>query len=671
MCLALLTFPSASSSGFVFREFSPATKCDSASSSTNRNTNTAMGMARRGRRAKKPSDGGDGDIMNYLAQSEARAGSSAGLGFEDPNHPHARHLQQRRQRSNASSGINNGVGSAPKKKKHEQIEYKWCPIDQYEKNEIRDMQAERTMSTALCVVPDDEYWDSLQRARFMARDQTYQQWPPAIRLFHPFAPRSQLPNAATAIADIIERHDIEPFEITLDRLLILPHFEVIDERLKAEEDMVRRHAPESKEARIAVEERKRKEIQREIEEESRISAERKKKRRPRRAKSGKKNNAPDEESEETQSQQQQQDSSIDDGKKGNESSRIRSPSPPSPSPQALLDQQRAAQAEFNGPCVVCLEPNEESKQRLAELREILRKELFGPYDPFSVSSGVSSTASLPRTVEKKHKKLSKGIVAGNEAGTSFRPVLTLARFPSVNAAVEAAQILQDQWEPLSFEVTDLSIISRSDCDGPSDGYRRSGSDRSEVSIRRLQGTEFETESALLSTKGRFGCDALISLMGAEGVKDETINGGGGDQDVLDLLLSAGEAGGADSELDYETLLELSDKEEQVRSRQARVRDYDDDDEDDGNNFTEDWSSFLAEEDEWDEGATVVFGRTQFFMGEARQYVGMPAMSSTDGKHRVLGEGVSAAARRKGAVHRKDYDQGDYGRKIKDLRPPKD
>ena len=72
----------------------------------------------------------------------------------------------------------------------------------------------------------------------------------------------------------------------------------------------------------------------------------------------------------------------------------------------------------------------------------------------------------------------------------------------------------------------------------------------------------------------------------------------------------------------------------------------------------------------DEGATVVFGRTQFFMGEARQYVGMPAMSSTDGKHRVLGEGVSAAARRKGAVHRKDYDQGDFGRKIKDLRPPK-
>ena len=613
-----------------------------------------MGMARRGRRAKKPS--GDDDIMNYLAQSEARAGSSGGRGFEDLNHPHARHLQQRRQRSSTSSGIN-GVGT--RKKKGEQIEYKWCPIDEYEKNQIRGMQAERTMSTALSIVPDDEHWDSLQRARFMARDQTYQQWPPAIRLFHPFAPRSQLPNAATAIADIIERHDIEPFEITLDRLLILPHFEVIDERLKAEEEMVRRHAPESKEARIAVEEGKRKEIQREIEEESRKSAERKRRRTPWGSKSGKIKNVSDEQSEEIQSQEQQHQDRV---------RRSRTSSPPSLSPQETLDQQRAAQAEFNGPCVVCLEPNEESKQRIAELRELLRKELFGPYDPFSVSSGVSSTSDLPRTVEKKHKKLSKGIVAGNEAGASFRPVLALARFPSVNAAVEAAQVLQAQWEPLSFEVTDLSIISRSDSDGPSDGYRRSDNDRSEVSIRRLQGTEFETESALLSTKGRFGCDALISLMGAEGVTDETTHND--DQDVLDLLLSAGEAGGADLDLDYEALLELSDKEEQVRSRQARVRDYDDDEDGDVSS-TEDWNSFLTDEDEWDEqGATVVFGRTQFFMGEARQYVGMPAMSSTDGKHRVLGEGVSAAARRKGAVHRKDYDQGDFGRKIKDLRPPK-
>lgn len=629
-----------------------------------------MGMARRGRRAKKPIDSssstGDDDILNYLAQSEARVGDSGsgGRGFEDATHPHARHLQQKRQRSSATSDIS-GAGRA--KKKQEQLEYKWCPIDQYGKDRIRGMQAERTMSTALCVVPDDEHWDSLQRARFMARDQTYTQWPPAIRLFHPFAPRSQLPNAATSIAEIIEKHNIEPFEITLDRLLILPHFEVIDERLEAEKEMVRHHASEAKAARIAEEESRRREIQQEIEEESRRSAERKKRRTPWGSKNGKDKKEPEQQKETPPQQHQNQRDNLDNDGEGGVSSRSRSPSQPSVSPQELLDQQRAAQAEFNGPCVVCLEPNEESKQRIGELREILRKELFGPYDPFSVSSGVSSSSTLPRNVEKKHKKLSKGIVANAEAGASFRPVLTLARFPSVNAAVEAAQILQAQWEPLSFEVTDLSIISRSDGDVPSDVYRRSGTERSEVSIRRLQGTEYETESALLSTKGRYGCDALVSLMGSEGVKDEAVDDG--DQDVLDLLLNAGEAGGADSDLDYEALLELSDEEEQIRRRQARVRDYDEDG-DAGGGLTEDWNSWLTDDDEWDEGATVVFGRAQFFMGEARQYVGMPAMSATDGKHRVLGEGVSGAARRKGAVHRKEWEHGDFGRKMKDLRPPK-
>ena len=128
-----------------------------------------------------------------------------------------------------------------------------------------------------------------------------------------------------------------------------------------------------KEARIAVEESKRKEIQREIEEESRKSAERKKKRTPWGSKSGKIKNALEKQSKEIQSreqqqqqqQQQQQDSAVDDGEKKNESSRSRTPSPTSLSPQETLDQQRAAQAEFNGPCVVCLEPNEESKQKIA------------------------------------------------------------------------------------------------------------------------------------------------------------------------------------------------------------------------------------------------------------------------------------------------------------------
>ena len=74
---------------------------------------------------------------------------------------------------------------------------------------------------------------------------------------------------------------------------------------------------------------------------------------------------------------------------------------------------------------------------------------------------------------------------------------------------------------------------------------------------------------------------------------------------------------------------------------------------------------LMDDDEWDEGATVIIGRTQFFTGEARQYVGMPAMSATDAKDRVhLGDGVGATVRRKGTVHRKGerWNEGDFGRK---------
>ena len=84
-------------------------------------------------------------------------------------------------------------------------------------------------------------------------------------------------------------------------------------------------------------------------------------------------------------------------------------------------------------------------------------------------------------------------------------------------------------------------------------------------------------------------------------------------------------------------------------------------------FIEDWLN--EDEDEYDEGATVVIGRTQFFMGEMRQYTGMPASSTIDGKDKKLGnEAVSGSARRRGAVHRQGdrWNDGDFGRKEKDM-----
>ena len=73
------------------------------------------------------------------------------------------------------------------------------------------------------------------------------------------------------------------------------------------------------------------------------------------------------------------------------------------------------------------------------------------------------------------------------------------------------------------------------------------------------------------------------------------------------------------------------------------------------------------EEDWNEGATIVIGRTQFFLGSMREYVGMPASNPMDAKDRVLGQGLSGAARRKPAVHRTGdrWISGDYGSKESD------
>jgi hypothetical protein len=78
------------------------------------------------------------------------------------------------------------------------------------------------------------------------------------------------------------------------------------------------------------------------------------------------------------------------------------------------------------------------------------------------------------------------------------------------------------------------------------------------------------------------------------------------------------------------------------------------------------STLLPEEEEdWNEGATILIGRTQFFLGDMREYIGMPASNPMDLKDQVMSTGGSSgAARRKGAVHRTGsrWLKGDYGSK---------
>eukprot|EP00985_Skeletonema_marinoi_P007013 scaffold3066_cov121-Skeletonema_marinoi.AAC.10 len=237
------------------------------------------------------------------------------------------------------------------------------------------------MNTAVCIIPPDDAWDSIQRARHLARDTTFYKWPPAIRLFHPFAPTQSIPNLVGKLAEWIEEEGtksilelelkgsgnvmekdvdttqpsssssssstlLESFEVTLDSITILPHWEILQARIEAlDERMPQRTLGESlaeKETR-----RRRAEGMALIEEEERKGLERKqereRKKRQRLINKG---------------QGTESDGQIEDDDTTN------------------VDEAGKKGGSFNGPCVLYLSPNEESRIALETLRETLREELF-------------------------------------------------------------------------------------------------------------------------------------------------------------------------------------------------------------------------------------------------------------------------------------------------------
>jgi len=85
----------------------------------------------------------------------------------------------------------------------------------------------------------------------------------------------------------------------------------------------------------------------------------------------------------------------------------------SESPRQVVNRQKSMRTSFNGPCVVCLKPYPSSHANLKRLRESLRSSLLG-------------------------------------------------RFPTGQKAVEFSRNLQEDWEPLKFNVTDLHFVSRTE-----------------------------------------------------------------------------------------------------------------------------------------------------------------------------------------------------------------
>ena len=419
---------------------------------------------------------------------------------------------------------------------------------------------EASLHTALCVVPPDKAWDTIQRARYIARDKTYHKWPPAIRLFHPFCAPKDLPDVALAIAQLVETYDMKPFPMTLNKWVIVPHMEALEADMLALKQLPDQEAGPDQSARTE-------EQQHYDELVAREETIGKQRRNRRRAESRKK---------------------ADDPNDGD-------------APQTPLERQQRRYEEFNGPCVVCLEPDSKSAAKLLEWRAILANELFAKYSDFSPSSSVAT------------HRMSK-------SGGDFRPLIPIGAFPTVSSAVDMARRLKAVWDPLTLTVTEFHLISAVQEMTDNEFL----SDSREYSL--TQATEEEDLST--SSTGQFGCDALVSFIGEEMEQDDEVN-----QEMVNLVLETGEPGGADT---------TSRSTSNAPLEMALLEDVEEDE------ATRELFEWLDEDDEYDEGQMVVIGRTTFFSGEARSYGGMPASSVIDGKDRALGDGMNAASRRRGS-----------------------
>ena len=416
-------------------------------------------------------------------------------------------------------------------------------------------------------------------------------WPPAIRLFHPFAPRPYLASAASAIGEFIEKHQMEPFEITFDNLVIRPHWEAVEEiialeRISGDSSSSKDNVKDSEDSQMLA-------IQKLIAQEEKKGRDQYNKRMKRKR-------------EQQQQQQQQQQNSgninIEEEEKEGHDGRTdkgwqvggKQRKQKNDLSENMVRQLEAAtnagsnkDYEYNGPCVICLEPSDRSKRKLQKMRHMLKKELFAPYDSFSVSSSLSNSHKLPNFAALQM----------DEKKALFKPTITLGTFPTTDAAVQTARKLQSLWEPLTFNVTDLQLISRNEMNEQDTNH-----------IKELNSV----------TTAQYECDAMIMFMGEEVEADEDSS-----EALLSLLFQAGEEGGGAASLEYKDvpLEEKRWREERKAMLQSMLGADDEDEDEDEDDFNEFWFDDEDDEDWDDEGATIVIGRTQFFLGEMRLYVG--------------------------------------------------
>uniref|UniRef100_A0A448ZJH7 Uncharacterized protein n=1 Tax=Pseudo-nitzschia multistriata TaxID=183589 RepID=A0A448ZJH7_9STRA len=452
--------------------------------------------------------------------------------------------------------------------------------------------------TALAIVPPLEDWDRLQRARHYARDPVFREWPPAIRLFHPF---DKAQNIAFDIAQLIEDLELEPFEVTLDSWVIVPNVEATKKEWEDQQflpEVVDGDTLDSYYGKLS--EQSEQEIQDLIKSEERKG----------KIKAMKKN----------------ANALAARGNRQDEKEELpRGTARRKKSPAQLREEQRKSiEEDFGGPCVLCLEPDEESKEKLIELRGILLEGL-----------GIESYSSPSSLYAWDYV---------DDMDMGYRPLIPISKFDTFHSAMEKASRLKGLWgDPLTINVKCLDILSckppeesTEDSDDESDGDDWESFGMPNSSRFSQQASQVEIK------KDAWACNARIMLAGEEIQQDDSAN-----ENMIEQLLESGEIGGADISMDF-TILE---------------------DEEESTSNLEKW---LDEDDEFDEGTQVIIGRTHFFTGDQRNYKGMPATSVVDAKDRSLGEAgsVSGVARRRGSTSRKQnvWEDGEYGRRSKDFLP---
>ena len=234
------------------------------------------------------------------------------------------------------------------------------------------------------------------------------------------------------VARVIEQYQITPFTVLLNQWVVIPHWEALEADWEAMRQLPNQQDEEETVAKTnpLVDEL--------IEREERVGLQRRIKRLVRRLrKQGEEVN---------ENQLELLESPIEGGGSDDHNDETTSDSP-----QALLEKQKQMYEEFNGPCVVCLEPDDTSREKLIHLREILRRELFAAYEKYSPSSSVSEMDRLPRSVMEAED-------------STYRPLVPIGAFPTVTSAIEMARKLKGLWDPLEFNVTDLHVISQGSTD---------------------------------------------------------------------------------------------------------------------------------------------------------------------------------------------------------------